>query len=212
MHDICRKGYTFLHCPHSSGSGGVCVHNNLLHVVDSHCCVVLLLLDSSATFDTVDYNLLLNRLESKFATRGKALQSFKSYLSQYSQFVSINLDKSLSQELNCGVPQGFVLDPVLYLFYTSPVADILRRHNMAFKLRNCMLMTPSCMLLSPATMTWDYNLPWVTSKKCLHDIHLWMTANKLKLNKDKTELSYFYSNLYSLHTSFIPLHFGADLI
>ena len=60
---------------------------------------------------------------------------------------------------NCGVPQGFVLDPVLYLLYTSPVADILRRHNMAFKLRNCMLMTPSCMLLSPAMMTWDYNLP-----------------------------------------------------
>ena len=94
LRDICPKRYTFLHCPHSSGSGGVCVHNNLLHVVDSHCCVVLLLLDLSATFDTVDYNLLLNRLESKFATRGKALQSFKSYLSQYSQFVSINLEKS----------------------------------------------------------------------------------------------------------------------
>ena len=81
-----------------------------------------------------DYNLLLSRLESKFAIRGKALQWFKSYLSQRSQFVRIDLDKSLSHELNCGVPQGSVLGPVLYLLYTSPVADILRCHNMDFHL------------------------------------------------------------------------------
>ena len=48
-------------------------------------------------------------------------------------------------------------------------------------------------------------------EKCLNDIYLWMTANKLKLNKDKMELIYFYSK-YSPQTSFIPLHFGDDLI
>ena len=48
-------------------------------------------------------------------------------------------------------------------------------------------------------------------EKCLNDIHLWMTANKLNLNKDKTELIYFYSK-YSSQKSFIPLHFGDDLI
>ena len=86
----------------------VFIYNDLLRAVDNRCCVVLLLLDLSAAFDTVDYNLLLSRLESKFAIRGKELQWFKSYLSQRSQFVRIDLDKSLSHELNCGVPQGSV--------------------------------------------------------------------------------------------------------
>ena len=70
------------------------VHNDLLRAVDNRCCAVLLLLHLSAAFDTVEHNLLLNRLEYKFAIRGKALQWFKSYLSQRSQFVSIDQDKS----------------------------------------------------------------------------------------------------------------------
>ena len=49
-------------------------------------------------------------------------------------------------------------------------------------------------------------------EKCLNDIHLWMTANKLKLNKDKTELIYFYSKYSRSQKSFISLHFGDDLI
>ena len=50
-----------------------------------------------------------------------------------------------------------------------------------------------------------------TIEKCLSDIDLWMTANRLKSNKDKTELICFYST-YSPQTSFIPLHFSADLV
>ena len=118
--------------------------------------MVLLLPYLSAAFDTVDHNLLLNRLKSRFAICGKVLQWFKSYLSQHFQFVRIDLDNSLSHKLNCGIPQGSVLSPVPYLLYMSPVADILRRHNMAFIF---MLMTPSCMLPFPVITTWDYNAP-----------------------------------------------------
>ena len=111
-------------------------------------------------------------------------------LSQRSQFVRIDLDKSLSHELNCGVPQGSVLDPVLYVLYTSPVADILQRHNMAFH-----LYADDTQLYVSFSFDDDLGLQCTMSntEKCLNDIHLWMTANKLKLNKDKTELIYFYS-------------------
>ena len=48
-------------------------------------------------------------------------------------------------------------------------------------------------------------------ERCLNDVHLWMTTNKRKLNKNKKELSYFHSK-YSPRKSLIPLNFGADLI
>ena len=193
---------------HSCETALVRVHNDLLRAVDNRCCAVLLLLDLSAAFDTADNNLLLNRLESQFAIRGKTLQWFKSYFSKRSQFVSIDLDKSSSHELNCGVPPGSVLGPVLYLLHTSPVAGSLRRHNMTFH-----LYADDTQLYASFSCNDDLGLQRTLSniEKCLNDIHLWMTANKLKLNKDKTELIYFHSK-YSPQTSFIPLNFGADLI
>lgn len=48
-------------------------------------------------------------------------------------------------------------------------------------------------------------------QECLKDIDLWMTANKLNLNKDKTELIYFYSK-YHPQNSFPPLYFGGNVI
>lgn len=71
---------------HNCETAFVLIHNGLLRAVDNRCCVVLLLLDLSTAFDSVDHNLLLSRLESKFLIRGKALQWFISYLSQRSQF------------------------------------------------------------------------------------------------------------------------------
>ena len=71
---------------HNFETAFVRIHDDLLRAVDNRCCVVLLLLDLSTVFDTVDHNLLLSRLESKFSIRGKALQWFISYLSQRSQF------------------------------------------------------------------------------------------------------------------------------
>ena len=162
---------------HSCETALVRVHNDsILLAVDNSCCAVLLLLDLSPAFDTVDHNLLLNRLEYKFAIRGKALQGFKSYLSQRSQFVSIDQDKSSSHELNCCVPQGSLLGPVLYLLYTSPVADILRRHNMAFH-----LYADDTPLYASFSCNDDLGLQRTLSniEKCLNDVHLWMSDNNL---------------------------------
>jgi hypothetical protein len=81
--------------------------------------MALLLLDLSAAFDTVDHTILLTRLSTVFGIKGRALAWFRSYLSERTQFV-IDNDFSHYHKLSCGVPQGFVLGPILYTYYSAP--------------------------------------------------------------------------------------------
>ena len=96
-----------------------------------------------------------------------------------SQFVSINGSNSSQSNLIFGVPQGSVLDPILCLLYTSPLGDIIRRHDMNFLADNCQVYF-SFNTVSSVTIT--------RIEARLQDIATWMYLNKLKLNDDKNEL------------------------
>ena len=186
---------------HSCETALVRVHNDMLCAIDERCCVVLLLLDLSAAFDTVDHNILPQRLHSRFLVRGKALDWFASYLADRTQSVIINNTKLKPYPLECGVPQGSILEPILYLLYTSPLADILKHHNMCYHLyaddtqRYVSFVTNDDNALNSSI---------TKIENCLSDINLWMTANKLKLNKSKTDLIYLYSR-HNPQTSFVML-------
>ena len=93
-------------CCHSTETALVRVHNNILKTVDDNKSVILLLLDLSAAFDTVDPTILVSGLANRFGIRDTALNSFLSYLQLRKQFVSVNgIDSSLN-DLQYGVPQG----------------------------------------------------------------------------------------------------------
>ena len=84
---------------------------------------MLTLLDLSAAFDTVDHATLLRRLEVSYGLRSHMLGWFQSYLDGHTQYVRRGTVSSAVTFLLCGVPQGSVLGPILFVLYT---ADLLR--------------------------------------------------------------------------------------
>ena len=83
---------------------------------------LLVMLDVSAAFDTVDHEILLNRLDSR--VKRQALKWIASYLTNRSLRVSFGQALSEKFELSYSVPQGSCLGPLLYTIYTSELLDI----------------------------------------------------------------------------------------
>ena len=88
---------------HSTETALVRVCNDILHAMDQRKITILVLLDLSAAFDTMDHQILLDRLHIRFGVCGVALDWFKCYLTGWRQFVSVN--GSDPKLLKCGVPQ-----------------------------------------------------------------------------------------------------------
>ena len=93
--------------------------------------VVLIMLDLSAVFDTVDHSLLLSRMRST-GVIGIAHQWFESYLTSRTQSVYLGRIKPQPSELLQRVPQGSVLGTVLFILYTGPIGQIIRHHQLDF--------------------------------------------------------------------------------
>ena len=100
---------------HSTETALLKVQSDILSNVDKQEVTLLVLLDLSAAFDTVDHNSLINILESDFGICGDVLEWFRSYLTVRVQRVIVNQQSSKTFNLNYGVPQGSCLGPVLFL-------------------------------------------------------------------------------------------------
>ena len=109
------------------------------------------------------------------------------------QFVRIGRNSSSVQELICGVPQGCVLGPLLYVLYTAPVGDIIPKHGLF-----CHLYADDQQLYASFYFEDETEMAAATRRieMCVSDIHSWMAVNKLKLNNDKTELLHFHSRFH----------------
>uniref|UniRef100_A0A3B3CPF8 Reverse transcriptase domain-containing protein n=1 Tax=Oryzias melastigma TaxID=30732 RepID=A0A3B3CPF8_ORYME len=157
------------------------VLNDLRSNADMRKVSVLVLLDLSAAFDTVDHPILLSRLHDMVGITGTALNWFKSYLTDRDFIVKLNDFSSEKHRLTCGVPQGSILGPTLFNLYMLPLGDVIRRHGINF--HSYADDTQLYVAMSPDDMG-----PMDSLLNCILDIKKWMGENFLQLNQDKTEV------------------------
>ena len=167
---------------HSTETALVKIQNDILHAIDNHRCVFLILLDLSAAFDTVEHSILLQRLKHRFGITDKAHTWIRSYLSNRKQ--SILIDNVHSKELvvNFNLPQGSVLGPRFFKDYESPVGKIIR----SFGLQAHFYADDTQLYIAFAPDDKE-DVCIQNVEACVSEICQWMAANYLKLNDDKTE-------------------------
>uniref|UniRef100_A0A674PCY9 Reverse transcriptase domain-containing protein n=1 Tax=Takifugu rubripes TaxID=31033 RepID=A0A674PCY9_TAKRU len=169
---------------HSTETALLKVTNDLLIASDHGLVSMLVLLDLSAAFDTVDHSILLQRLEHVIGIKGTALDWFRSYLSDRYQFAHVHGVPSSYSRVSHGVPQGSVLGPILFTLYMLPLGNIIRQHGINF---HCYADDTQLYL----SMKPEETEKLVKLQTCLKDIKSWMSSNFLLLNPGKTEVMVF---------------------
>ena len=108
------------------------VHDSVIRSIDERKGVILLLIDLSATFHTIDQAILLNTLSNTISVKDRCLSWFAAYLQHRQYTVLIAGEQSKPHKLTCGVPQGSVIGPLLFTIYMTPLASLLKLHGMIY--------------------------------------------------------------------------------
>ncbi|KAF7239428.1 Visinin-like protein 1 [Varanus komodoensis] len=156
----------------------VALYDDLCRERDRGSASLLVLLDLSVAFDTIDHSILLNRLAG-LGVGGTAWQWFHSYLNGRFQKVVLGDYGSAPWQLCHGVPQGSILSPLLFNIYMKLLGEDIRR----FGLRNHQYADDTQLYLSFSPNPGE---AVAILNRCLAEVMGWMRANKLKLSPDKT--------------------------
>lgn len=150
--------------------------------------------DLSKAFDTVDLPILLNKL-SRIGIGGTVHNWFKSFLTQRKQYVQYDSQMSTIKPIDCGVPQGSILGPILFLIYTNDLKDI-GLNGEAFMYADDLVLIYSNNTLSDLEQ--EQNADLIKLERWVTDLKLTVNVNKTKymlFNKDaSTILNLFYKN------------------
>ena len=160
------------------------IQDDILHSLDNRNTVILVLLDLSAAFDTVDHRLLLDKLH-EIGIRDNAHRWIQSYLSQRTQVVKVDNVTSRSVDLCFGVPQGIACwDHCFFTIYYLGLNHVVELHQLRYH-----MYTGDTQLHvelprdqpAHATTTID------RISRCTADVKSWMVSRNVLLNECKTE-------------------------
>lgn len=166
---------------HSTETALLHILNDTYAHIDEGLTTLLVALDLSAAFDTVEHSVLLTRLEKSFGVTGIARDWISSYLADRTQFIHVGSESSAITNCSCGVPQGSVLGPLLFVAYTSPIAFITTKFGV---LHN---QYADDTQLYVALSKKDPNDTAKNLRNCLSAVHTWFSQNGLVINPEKSE-------------------------
>ena len=142
--------------------------------------VLGIFIDFSKAFDTINHAILLKKLHN-CGIRGVALKWIQDYLSNRSQFVHFNNFSSNVESIRCGVPQGSILGPLLFLLYVNDIVNISSR------LFSVLFADDTNMFISGRNI--DEMIDVMNNE--LVRLVTWLNANRLSLNVNKTHYVIF---------------------
>ena len=171
---------------HSTSTALVRIHEDMTQAIDSRRGVLLLLLDVSAAFDTLDHTILLLRLRD-IGLSQTVFTWFTSYLAGRTNAIKILEATSAPRLIHHGVPQGSVLGLMLFNMYILPIADIFESHQVRYQIyADHTQLYAKCPPLNHADALRKID-------ECVRDIRHWLNCNHLLLNDTKTETIVFRS-------------------
>ena len=153
---------------------------NISTAIDSKQHSIGIFLDLKKAFDTLDHNILLQKLE-KYGFRGPTYRWLQNYLLNRYQYVQIDNCKSEMLKVRCGIPQGSIIGPKLFIIYINDLGKAIEKLNFV-------QFADDTTLYSSGK---DLNLLLETVEKELHYLKVWFDINKLSLNIEKTKIMLF---------------------
>ena len=158
---------------------------------------VILMLDLSSAFDTIDHMILLDRLRRRFQISGVPLRWITSFLRSRTFSVKVGEAYSSRLPLVQGVPQGSILGPLLFILYIDEISLIALKHGV--KVHVYADDTTFYIGFRPAD---EFSTTLDIIQQCIEEVKLWMLRNFLKLNLDKTQVLFCgKSSLIELYSS-----------
>ena len=185
---------------HSTAHALISLTEKIKKTIDDGNYVCGVFIDLKKAFDTVNHDILLKKLEH-YGIRSVPLEWFRSYLTNRKQYVSVCGNTSETLEITCGVPQGSVLGPLLFLLYINDLPSVSRKLTF-------FLFADDTNIYCESSDVVDIQK---TVNKELRNVREWLEANRLALNIEKTNFVIFYSPRNKPDMNFV-LKFGRKKI
>ena len=175
-----------------------------------------MMIDLSAAFDMVDHPLLLEKLRL-FGLEEEVIQWFQSYLTGRSQSVFIDGCLSPPLDIECGVPQGSILGPLMYIIFTNEIPDLVHNHPVSYQTPDpaCSPCGSTVCYVDDGTFSVGHKDSSILSQKLSEQYSIiadYMNANKLVINADKTHLVVMGTKATAAHRDYVKLEAGPLII
>ena len=198
---------------HSTETALLRILTDMFESVDRGYATVLVALDLSAAFDTIDHSVLVNRLEKTFGITGSALRWISSYLTGRSSFVKIGNNSSATTPSDTGVPQGSVLGPILFSLFTTPLGAVLGEFGVKFH----QYADDTQIYLTIRKENVSDQITNIAD--CTTAVYQWLLHNSLALNPEKSEAAIFgtwqrvkpLKDLFTVNVAGAPINLSEDI-